>query len=225
FSLPGNTLDACFSTDGKQLAVAREKQVLLLDAHSGAQRTIADLEDVQVVALRPNGKAVASIDRKGTLRAWELPEGKQSFTVPNCLSAGRLRFTDDGTALCFGVGLLRRLDAATGKPLLPPQQQQPAAWSADGNRVLLTGSQGAVVFDVATRKGVGISAGHLANGWSFSRDSRYVLWSSEAETVVHDAATGEEVTSWSAGRGGLVLSDRLTLGHRFEGSRRDPTLL
>jgi WD40 repeat protein/tetratricopeptide (TPR) repeat protein len=226
FHLPASTSDASFPADGKFLVAARESKVLLLDARSGEeQQTVATLEGkVRAVAVAPDGKALAAVDGKGGLHAWEWPEGKERFTILNRWTAfGRLAFTDDGSALCFGQNLEHRLNATTGKDLVPSQYQNTrASWSADGKRVLLASYQDVSLFDVAAQKILStIARNSVAGNWSLSRDDRHVVCHLGSQVVVYDPTISEVVASWNARKDMLRVSEQLVLS---DGLMTDPGL-
>ncbi len=142
---PGNLNHVlAYSPDGRCLATAEYKTVLLRDAATGRELRRLEGHETHVVALAfsPDGKLLASSgpSRKfGTLRFWDVASGK-SLREINC-NGEALRFTSDGKLLAAwrqnaSVSLY---EVASGREVRTiPGAFDTAAFSVDG-KILATG--------------------------------------------------------------------------------------
>ena len=105
------------SPDGKVTAVARDKVITVTD--NGTQKTIMTIRaqgaDITGMCYSPDGKALASLDKDGTLNLFEAASGKQISACRTGL-AGGLSFSQDGRTLTIkGKKNTKKFDVATGK--------------------------------------------------------------------------------------------------------------
>ncbi len=192
-----------YSPDGKYLAVAGQRNtLLLLDAASGkVVRTFRGHGfPVVAVAFSPDGRRLASgsladDQYKDELRVWDPADGREVFTVPGQHGGvTALAFSPDGARLAIGEGNLR-----------------PSGKTANAVRVL----------DAATGAAVHTLRSQIAmvNGVAFSPDGRtlvasgsYLLGSLNAlaRVLAWEADTGKELPPFPAGHGpgvtGLAFS-------------------
>jgi WD40 repeat protein len=212
-----------FAPDGKTLAVATSRRVILLDPATRVEVKRLELDSVRQVAFARDGKAIwvgcdggnpADKDSvPGSLRQWDLQTGTvvQTFeTVPGQLLS--LAISPDGKTLASG-GRERGpflWDAVAGKAvdLDPPGPQQRTWWlnglafAPDGRTLAVADSNGQVrVWDVATRRELHRHNDHIGGilNVSLSPDGKQAATVGWDGTVrIWDVATGQAVRFWNA---------------------------
>ena len=200
-----------FSPDGRRLLVATASdEVTVWDPATGAliQRLAAAADVAESpfgapAAFSPDGRLVASGDRAGAVRVWQVGSAR-----PVALLRGHqrrvqtVRFSADGarlvTASQDGTAIVWR--AAGWRPELTLRhgdQVTAASFSPDDRRVLTASAdRTAVVWDAASGQPIVTLAGHLAAVTQavFSADGRRVATVSEdATAILWDPATGERL--------------------------------
>jgi WD40 repeat protein/DNA-binding SARP family transcriptional activator len=186
-SLPDQGLEAglSFSSDGSAVATgASPSKVEVWDARTGEILALVGGEIGGVpgftadVALSPNGKLVAALDRRAVLRVWNVASEQRLLRVNAHSGIGSfVAFSPDGTMIATsgedGAALwavpsgrlLHRL-SATG-------QMHGVAFSGDGKLVATAGDDGtARIWDVATGRLDATLTGHTREVWdvAFSPD-------------------------------------------------------
>ena len=137
-----------FSPDGRWLAAARHRDVLLLDAASGRiEQTLAGAENpINAIAFSPDSRQIAAAEGLpsvvGQVRLWEIG-GKESRVFTGHLdSIYALAFSPDGTKLITASydKLLILWDVASGKELHTLKHHTgavfAAAFSPDGKALV-----------------------------------------------------------------------------------------
>jgi WD40 repeat protein len=108
-----------FSPDGKTLAVAREKAVVLLDVETGKERAAftGHRNHVDALAYSLDGKMLASASRDATIALWDVATGKEKHTLGLHVPARHLLFLPGGMQLAcaFDDGQVYVWDVATQK--------------------------------------------------------------------------------------------------------------
>jgi WD40 repeat protein len=190
-----------FSGSGNLLASNTENTMRLWDLRTHKQigapilpSTHADHVDLDVVALTPDGRILASSDEfDNTIRLWDVHTRRQigrplrNHTYSGVLD---LQFSADGqTLLSVGIdGPSRLWDVRMHKQLgaAVAGNVQDAALSRDGRTVAYTDGKAIQLLDVRTRKKIGPPiTGHTDNvfGVTFSPDGRMLASGSGDETV------------------------------------------
>jgi WD40 repeat protein/DNA-binding SARP family transcriptional activator len=174
----------------------------------------------QRVSVSPDGTRIATTNTS-VLQVWDAKSGRRLYTArieAYCLSlefgcVTQAVFSPDGSRLAAGTddGIVRVLDAATGRPLIVGKGHEGAifnlAFSPTGSRLATVGADGTarvwsaengaqqLVLDPSTQEiaDVGFSADGkriVTAGW----DGRVRVW---------DAADGRQLRSWAANQGDL----------------------
>jgi eukaryotic-like serine/threonine-protein kinase len=213
-----------FSPDGRSLAAPAARDVLVWDAATGRQvlriKTPA-AGQVLALAFSPDGQRLACASVDGTLRVWEVSEGKGEVTEPFLTLPGpgdrpvcSLAFSPDGRCLASG-GMDRTVRvwdvAAGGGTAAGPLRTQDiglnvdcVAFSPDGRRLASADAGGGVcVWDVSTGPGERATPllsirGHAgpAASVAFSPDGRRLASAGGDGTVtIWEASTGQELLS------------------------------
>jgi WD40 repeat protein/serine/threonine protein kinase len=141
-----------FSPDGERLATAGDRTVRLWDVATGAAvHLFRDTSDVHAVAFAPDGRWVASGNKDGRVKLWNLDTHEERpFVTGHQGEVRALAFAPDGRRLASGGadGVVRVWDAATGSELLSlPGQGHPVnsvAFSPDGGAVAAAVHDGTV---------------------------------------------------------------------------------
>jgi WD40 repeat protein len=188
----GTVYGVAISPDGKHaLTGSLDKTAILWDVGTGKQIHLLTnhTDQVQAVAFSPDGRyaLTGSIDQTAIL--WDVITGREVLSYPgNAGGVGTVGFSGDGKQVLIGsVTATRLLERDTGEEI----RQFPGCcgrFSPDGKYVLTE-----VASDNTTRvweAGTGAELRRLADpsgalfGWAFSRDSKHVLTTSQADSKV-----------------------------------------
>jgi WD40 repeat protein/uncharacterized caspase-like protein len=146
---PDNPDATALSPDYTRVLFGSAKAMILSDAANGKLlKSFAHSSPVSAVAFSPNGARVASGDRNGNVRLWDVSSGQALWTYSLTNKSLRsIRFSPDGRQIlitAFEDKTPRLLDAATGTLIQTFDGHtaiaSSAAFSFDGTRVL-TGGQ------------------------------------------------------------------------------------
>jgi eukaryotic-like serine/threonine-protein kinase len=191
---------ACFSPDGRRVIVPDGAGgARVWDAATGRALTppLRHGGPLAAAAFRAEGKQVTAVSTDGTVSVWQLagpPEPKLDTSAEAVAGGGRRVKLRNGLT----VQVPRALTGAPLRPSRPGEKiQDSAAFSPDGDRVVVLAKGAARIWDTAT--GAPLSgplchqgAVHYA---AFSRDGRRLLTLGEERTArVWDALTGEALT-------------------------------
>jgi RNA polymerase sigma factor (sigma-70 family) len=215
FTPDGNALVVA-DTNGRVrvLDVATRKELHVYDEHAGG---------VLRAALSPDETRIATAGGDGTVRVWDARTGRsvRAWHADERRSVFGVEFTPDGrSVLSHGWdGTVRLWDADTGREVrryTGPGPMARAALSPDGAIVAATGADGRaiVLSDAATGRRLRECAGHTSFliRLVYSADGRFVVSAADMHSEgagkhvvdcsvrVWDAATGEEVRRFDAGR-------------------------
>ena len=164
-----------------------------------------DVGDAKVVAIDPRGGLVATGERSGRIRIWDLGSRRaRTELTGHTKGIERLAFSPDGSLLASagGDGLVR-LWAVRGHDAIPREGATldhfdvvwDVAFSADGSRLAVATEQGVIgLYDVDARRPLAPS---LVTG---SVDFLSVAFSPDGETVVAGDGRGE-LAGWNARTG------------------------
>jgi WD40 repeat protein len=166
------------------------------------------------VALRPDGKMVATGNRKernGKVVLWDIPSGKQVAAL--VLEKDRpeaLAFSPDGKLLA-SVGIrspaLTVWDVTARKPLVTIKEHvypvPVLAFSADGKKLGAVGSRQVRVWDVTSGKKLSSFRPRILGTAAFSRDLGTLASANAQEIDLWDVNTGKLRSILSEHRGGV----------------------
>jgi eukaryotic-like serine/threonine-protein kinase len=192
-----------FSPDGGRLAASHDQTVEMWNANTGEGLfTLEGHKDfVNKVAFAPNGAALASVSRDGTLRLWDLVARKEMRTIRGPGVA--VAFSPDGRRLASDGAKNDVLvwDSATGRELLSLKghsgRVRSVAFSPDGRLLASAGSDRSVrVWDSDTGAVVATILGHsgIVKALAFGPDgSRLVSAGSDMTVRAWETATWQGV--------------------------------
>jgi WD40 repeat protein/serine/threonine protein kinase/DNA-binding XRE family transcriptional regulator len=202
-----------WSPDGARVAAPDGSDVVVIDAHTGAEllRLRGHKGAVASVHYSPDGARLASASAEPSVRIWDAASGQLLFRLDgNALEVVDLDWSPDGQRLAT-VGnddIIRLWDTTTGTqlPLLGgyPYLLTAVAWSPDGTRIA-TGSDDskAVVWDVATGKQLAELVGH-------SEPVRSLAWSPDGAKLV-TVSDDASIKIWGLSLSGQHSGDAATL--------------
>jgi WD40 repeat protein len=203
---------ACFSPNGKRVAVSNGEYAYLCDAVTGSQLAVLGPHSkaVSTLVYSPDGKRVASSEVDGgsnAIHLWNGETGKEVAVLSGHVARPYLvRFSPDGSRLVSGSGYpefnARVWDSATGRPLATfaghRNEIRAIAFSPDGNRVATASTdQTARLWDPRTGQSLGVLAGHTntVDNVGFNSDgSRVVTYSYDGTLRLWNAESGKLIS-------------------------------
>lgn len=174
------------------------------------KRLVSGTEPVQSIALSPDGHTLAAQSGDGTLRIWNLPEGRLRHTVTGHRISDVLAFGPDGRTLAVttaeGTGTTVGLwDPVTGRKLtdfaVPDGAVRAVDFSPDGRTVAVASPAVVRVWDVATGRERHRFTRHPdAHAVAFGPDGRTVAAAGlDGAVRVWDVSTGRTRTTHADG--------------------------
>lgn len=167
------------------------------------QRIVAHQSTVYCVSFSPDGKRIASSSGDGTVKVWDVADGKLVWEKKSGHGGSTVRsvaYSPDGKLLATGSfdKTVKLWDANTGSELKTlrghSQSVRLIAFSPDGKLLASCGEEGTVIlWEVATGKAVHILKGHTATvrTVAFSPDGSLLASGSSDETIrLWDRKTG-----------------------------------
>jgi eukaryotic-like serine/threonine-protein kinase len=232
WSKPATSIRAQWSPDGQQCAVGRGNDLVVLSAAEGIDqsRLVGHSAGVTSIAWHPDGKRVASGDERGTVRIWDVANGKQLAEQSRGRGIDNLRWNASGDILAIVNG-------------------DPAVTLADANlavvRQLPESSKAVHAIDVSSAGLIAVIVDQEVNVWNinsgamvaklggldgpsqvlkFAPDGRSLVtatrgWNSSAR--IFDVAPTESVKKWTVGTWTEMLGAAWDdAGRRFYASNR-----
>jgi RNA polymerase sigma factor (sigma-70 family) len=151
-----------FSPDGKALATAVDRSVLIWDAATGRELRSAEGHTAAItsLAVSPDGSIIASTGGDRTLRLWDTATGKEIKRLPDS-TAGieAVAFSPDGKRLASaGHGTVKLWDTTSGTEIFAQTGKQPAvsviAFGPTGRELAFTSGQTVTVWDIAQQRNI-----------------------------------------------------------------------
>jgi WD40 repeat protein len=149
-----------FSPDGQRLATAGDQTVRLWDVATGTMVDLfQDTSEVQAVAFAPDCRSVASGNKEGRVKLWNLEthEAPRTFGTGHQGEVRAVAFTPDGKRLASAGadGMVRLWQVATGSELLSLKGEghplNSVAFSPDGRALAAASHNGTLrIWDAAT---------------------------------------------------------------------------
>jgi WD40 repeat protein len=211
--LLNKSLCACFSPDGRRLAISSDLVVVrILDLNGKELRTLRRDAVGSLggcLAFSPDGRRLAARRADGLL-VWDTATGKLEQSFPDWRDEGGtdgLAFSPDGRQLAASSAghLVKLWDLKTGQMVRMFQGHQAAvtdvSFSPDGHRLATAGSDATVrLWDIATAKPLAILRGH-------QDEVSRVIFSPDGKELASFGLDGARL--WDATR----LTDERVLGH------------
>ncbi len=171
---------------------------------------------VAALAIAPDGKRIASLDHTGSIRVWDIADGRGrklplAVRPRSTIDVHRISISPDGRLLAVPDGQHVRLwdlqrDQEEAALAISLTDLRIAVFSPDGTRLAVVGGQPAVQM-VSVPKGevLAVLRGHTAkvHAVSFSPDGSRIVTGGEDRSVrLWDAATGKLQTVLGGANGG-----------------------
>ena len=201
----GNVTSVAFSPDGHRVVSSAESIIKVWDAVTG-EETLSLGSGRSFVAFSPDGKQIVSRDWNGKLKVWDAGTGQELLTLGDHeFPVWLVAIGPDGKQLVSGGAYNDTIavwDTATRKQLTTLQGHKGgpgvpvAAFSPDGQRIVLGSLATVKVFDAVTGQELLNLRGHRPSvrRVAFSPDGkRIVSHESRGTMKVWDANTGEEM--------------------------------
>lgn len=221
----GVVFDISYSPDGKLLAYAVGKEVLIRDAKSYQiiYTLVGHQEDIQTVSFSPDGKILASHSWDRIIKLWNTATGENLQTLAGGGELGRLLFwsffSPAGPLVVSDGEVFRLWDIDQGKTvqILHSGFANPTAISQDG-RILATGyaefDDGIIkIWDMATGMLLRSIQGYVGlvavdgsvNSLSISPDGRFLVSSASG----YWGQSNGDIKIWELANGDLVHTIKL----------------
>lgn len=207
--------------DGRRLLAAQTKNyfgrnsLVMVDLDTGTKSPGPRVEDVEAVAVSPDGERMATLGRDRMARLWDVATGGELRAQAVSFSFFPfLAFSPDGSLLAMGGGdgvMLWR--TADGSVVTPPRLQREcgkvhsAAFSPDGTQLVLGTDEAVSVWDLAGDQRLLLLAGHTryVPAVGFSPDGKRLLSGSDDGTIrLWHSVTGRELMTLRAHPRGVV---------------------
>lgn len=207
-----------FSLDGRWLAVAKDPQIKVWNTSTGKElHHFRSTEATGQLIFSPDGKRLAAVGAQGSLRLWDLTDGKillvdprtarQIDADPLALGGGHVligkitaaTFSDDGKHLATGdaQGTVQIWDLATGSERAAFRQPRPITLLAyrpgSGHLVSVTNNGTVAMRDLRTNQELWSSPKNTVNDVAFRPDGKLLAVACPDATQVRDAETGGTV--------------------------------
>ncbi len=211
------------SRDGKRLAAAgADGLVAVWDTEGKRIKGFSGhKEAVKSVAWSRDGKTLATGGADGTTRLWDPESGKETKQLPeNRGDVVGLAFSADDKALaCLGTDdMLRVYDVASGKEKAsgpcPPGRggrfnRVELAFTADGKKIIVTGSGSGQIWDIAAEKLVAApwpAAGDFSRQ-AVSPDGRLIATAhNQSRLEVHEVESGKALHDFTSHAGQVTAA-------------------
>jgi WD40 repeat protein len=186
-------LQGAWSADGKTVALSRSADLKLQDVETGDVRSLASGGPYSPPLASPDGRLLAAVERKGTVRVYERASGKLVTTLTHsprhlCLAP------DDRTLVTCDERSIRVWDLATGKERHSYRVPATAADLSRGNFVL------ALALSPDARRAFTVLADGTALVWDLSPALRPAAPPGKAPGDRELAAWWADLASDDAGR-------------------------
>ncbi len=208
---PKRLAGAPFLSDGKLLWVSAEKNLRLLDAITGDERSswFGHTDAIVQTVAYADGKRLLTASMDRTLRWWDLTAGKELGKIAIAKPAWIAAVSPDGrraAAVCLGENTLRRFDLEAGRELTLPDGHtnriEQLAFLPDGSALITASLDGTVrVWDLPARREVRRWAPeHPSLNWlSVSADGKLAATAgyNGPKVRVWETATAKELRSFT----------------------------
>jgi len=181
-------------------------RIQVWDASTGNEVLVVEEQQAKCVAISDNGTRIASGSYDGTVKVWEMPSGKELFSVKGDSNIWSVAFNRDGTQIISGTssGTVYIWDAAHGHVLRTIGKRGTAIYADFGNndvRIVRFGSHSLTLWNATDEHELFALGGHRDFVECVAFDSsgaRIVTGSSDRTVRVWDAASGQELLTLKA---------------------------
>ncbi|MEQ1695116.1 MAG: TIR domain-containing protein [Hyphomicrobiaceae bacterium] len=205
----GSPRAAAFSRDGEKVVITGENNTAgIYNAVSGIRigAPLMHAEFVEVLAISPNGKVVATGDPSGAVRLWNAADGSliRAYKIESSTTA--IAFSSDGRVLAVGDadGGLSLWGVATEGKLANLVGHRDRIWSinfsGDGERLATSSSDQSIIIWDAAAKSIVLTLRGAQLDAVFSTDGQTLLTRSNDHFRIWDVANklpqAEKATVW-----------------------------